>query len=87
MPIIKVQTDQFTSMAKVSLDDKVIMEGNFHDFHPGCHGIHTYGNFKGHIGLSTAIWFYLLRKKKFKYQDITIIGEKYTYSEVARNKN
>ena len=81
MPVIKVQTDQCSSMAKVSLDDKVIMEGNFNDFHPECHGIHTYGNFNGHIGLSTAIWFYLLQKKKFKHSEITIVGEKYSYSD------
>jgi hypothetical protein len=42
-------------MAKVSLDGKTVMEGNFWDFHPGCHGLYQYGEFKGYAGLRNAI--------------------------------
>jgi hypothetical protein len=62
-------------MARVSIDGKVVMEGNFWDFHPGCHGINEYGDFYGFDDLAIKILLKLTNEgKKAK-----IIKEKYTY--------
>lgn len=37
--------DESCEMAGVYLDGKLVMLGNYWDFHPGCHGIHKWGNF------------------------------------------
>lgn len=47
-------------MAKVVDGRKVLMQGNFHDFHSRCHGIHEYGNFKTPSEL--------VEKMKFHYE-------------------
>ena len=31
------------------------MEGNYWDFHPGCHGITEYGDFRGYSGLVSGM--------------------------------
>jgi hypothetical protein len=36
--IIKVYTDKSCSMAIVEVNGDHLMTGNYHDFHPGCHG-------------------------------------------------
>jgi hypothetical protein len=48
-------------MARVSIDGKCVMEGNFWDFHPGCHGINEYGEFAGFDDLAMKILFKLGR--------------------------
>lgn len=60
--IITIYKDPSCEMAKVKLNKAWIMEGNYWDFHPGCHGINTYGDFKGPDGLATAIASYLQKK-------------------------
>lgn len=42
---ILIKTDSSCEMAAVYLNDQIIMEGNYWDFHSGCHGIYEYGNF------------------------------------------
>jgi hypothetical protein len=51
-------------MASVELDGKLVMLGNFWDFHPRCHGIYQYGEFSGYWGLVRAIEVFLLRAKE-----------------------
>jgi hypothetical protein len=53
--IISVLVDRSCDMAKVSIDDKCVMSGNFWDFHPGCHGINQYGDFYGFDDLAIKI--------------------------------
>ena len=36
------------------------MEGNYWDFHPGCHGMHQFGDFNSPSGLAHAIMHFLL---------------------------
>ena len=43
--LILVKTDLSCDMAAVYLNGKVIMEGNYWDFHSGCHRIYEYGDF------------------------------------------
>ncbi len=42
-------------MAAVYLDGNLIMLGNMHDFHPGCHNINEWGPFEGPESLAMAI--------------------------------
>lgn len=53
--IVEILVDESCEMARVSLNGTCVMEGNFWDFHPGCHGITKYGDFRGYSGLATAI--------------------------------
>jgi hypothetical protein len=70
---ILVQTDKSCEMARVSIDGIGVMEGNFWDFHPGCHGINEYGDFNGFDSLALRILFKLTKEgKKAK-----IIKERY----------
>jgi hypothetical protein len=77
MNTILIQIDQSCSMAMVLLNDKCIMEGNFWDFHPGCHGINTYGDFDGYLSLAFKIKDYLLKEGK----EVEIVKEPYTYED------
>jgi hypothetical protein len=71
--IILIQTDESCEMARVSIDGVGVMEGNFWDFHPGCHNIIEYGNFGSCDDLAINILFELAKKgKKAK-----IVKEKY----------
>ena len=38
------------------------MEGNYHDFHPGCHGEDRFGDFYGHASYAHAVKRYLAKK-------------------------
>lgn len=69
---IEVNVDNLSEMASVYLNGKHIMSGNFWDFHPNCHGIHEYGEFKGYRGLANAI--------ALKIGDCEIITKRYTPS-------
>jgi hypothetical protein len=62
-------------MAEVHLNDKCIMVGNFWDFHPGCHGIHEYGDFKGFDSLAVSVAHKLNEQGKKSI----IVREKYDY--------
>ena len=44
---IQVGKDRSCEMAIVLVDGDCVMEGNYWDFHPGCHGIDAYGDFRG----------------------------------------
>jgi hypothetical protein len=59
--LILIETDRSCEMARVSIDGKCVMEGNFWDFHPGCHGINEYGEFAGFDDLAMKILFKLGR--------------------------
>lgn len=37
--VVKIQIDRSCDMERVEVNGKEIMEGNSHDFHPGCHGM------------------------------------------------
>lgn len=56
-----IKTDVFTEMAWVhfrkrkDLDLPNGMMGNYWDFHPGCHGITEYGDFRSYLGLAMAM--------------------------------
>ncbi len=73
---IIIKRDQSCSMAAVSLNGVIIMEGNFRDFHPGCHGITKYGEFNSPSDLAINVTRYLRRKGDTK---IETIQETYKY--------
>lgn len=73
--IILFEKDESCEMAAVSLNDKCIMEGNYWDFHPGCHGINEYGDFNSPHKLVKAIQLKLLKEGK----DVEIITKNYKY--------
>lgn len=68
---IEIYVDRSCKMAVVKFNGTWVMEGNFWDFHPGCHGINEYGDFNGYRGLADAI--------KSKYPDSIITESVYTY--------
>lgn len=76
---ITIYRDVKKSMAKVTLNKKIIMEGNYWDFHPECQGITKYGDFKGYHELTTRLYQYLLKEKKAAYNEVKITIKKYTY--------
>ena len=73
--IIKIEVDLSCEMARVSIDGKCVMEGNFWDFHPESLGINEYVDFEGHDDLATVIG---ARLEKNGY-DIAIVRESYKY--------
>jgi hypothetical protein len=42
-------TDNSCEMAKVKIGNQVVFEGNFWDFHPGCHGSILMNEYTGNI--------------------------------------
>ena len=53
--LIEIFVDPSCEMASVRLNGECVMSGNYWDFHPRCHGIYEYGDFKGYTGLANAI--------------------------------
>lgn len=68
--IIKVLTDSSCNMQAVMNDKECIMEGNYWDFHPGCHGIYKYGDFKSASELAKQL-------KKYYEKDGYIVTIEY----------
>jgi hypothetical protein len=73
--IISILVDRSCDMARVSMDEKLVMEGNFWDFHPGCHGINDYGNFYGFDDLAIK----MMGKFKLDGKKSIIIKGEYKY--------
>jgi len=73
--VISILVDRVVDMAKVSIDDKCVMEGNFGDFHPGFHGINDYGNFYGFDDLAIK----MMGKFKLDGKKSIIIKGEYKY--------
>lgn len=73
---ILYEVDYSCDMAAVSLNGECIMEGNFGDFYPGCHGIEEWGDFNSPIQLYRNIRDILLKRgekvyveqKEYKYE-------------------
>lgn len=74
---ILIQVDDSCEMAAVILNNKCIMEGNFWDFHPGCHGIYEYGNFK----TFTELAFVIKNKLESQGKKVLISREPYEYKD------
>jgi len=74
--IITVLVDESCEMADVSDNFGNGMSGNFWDFHPGCHGITKFGDFRGYNMFAEIIKAYHIGKgrkakivkKKYKYE-------------------
>ena len=79
--LILIEVDRTCAMARVSLNNEIVMEGNYNDFYPGCHGITKYGNFNNHLELSTKIYQYLIRDCKIPYLNIKTIQQQYEWGE------
>ena len=75
MNVILVKVDKSCDMAEVLLNGECIMDGNFWDFHPGCHGINEYGDFNSHYELAKKIGETLTKEGK----EFTIVKEEYVY--------
>ena len=69
--IIEIKVDKSCEIAQVSLNGEIVMSGNFWDFHPGCHGINEYGDFKGYSDLARSI--------ALKVGNCEIIKSEYSY--------
>ena len=77
--IIKVLTDPACEMAAVYLNDELVMEGNYWDFHPGCHGINKYGDFNSYAGLAHRLFLWLI--KNYPKDVVEIKKENYKYDD------
>lgn len=70
--VIEIFVDEGCEMASVHLNGECVMSGNYWDFHPGCHGIHQYGDFNGYQGLANAIAVTIgncsILKKNYEYE-------------------
>lgn len=75
--IITTSVDNDCNMAKVKVNNLLIMTGNFWDFHPGCHGINLYGDFKTYWGLASKLKDYI--RTQLPNCDVSLINSKYTY--------
>lgn len=75
---ILLREDESCSMACVRLNGKCIMEGNYWDFHNGCHGIDEYGEFNSRSELIQRIYLHLAKTQPQK--KIVIEKQKYKYS-------
>lgn len=49
---VTVDIDRSCKMAQVKVNGKLVMVGNFWDFHPGCHGFYGLPSFSGHDSLA-----------------------------------
>lgn len=75
--VIKAFVDDSCEMAKVYVNNKCIMEGNFWDFHPGCHGIDEYGDWNSLAQLVQQLYIY--HRRKSPDAKISIERENYKY--------
>lgn len=82
---IIIQVDETCKMVCVSLNETVIMEGNYWDFKNGTHNINEYGVFNSYIELSTRLYQYLL-KQGVKYNEVDTLQIKYRYIKEKHNK-
>lgn len=73
--IIISEYDENCEMARVILNENCVMEGNHWDFHPGCHGIHKWGDFKSPVDLVAAI----KRTLEEKGETVEVIAKEYKY--------
>ena len=73
--IIEIKVDKSCEMAQVSLNGKIIMCGNFWDFHPRCHGIYEYGDWNCYNGLANNI--------ALKVGNAEIIKLEYSYEKFS----
>ena len=76
--IITLKVDDYLEMAIVYLDNKLIMTGNFWDFHPGCNGITEWGDFRGYTGLIREI----SEKLGKKGDTVKLIKENYSHEKM-----
>lgn len=75
---ILIEVDQSCQMARVSVDGRFIMEGNFWDFHPGTHGLYLYGNFTCYNSLAGRLYSNML-SCGIAYNEIATIRKEYDY--------
>ena len=83
---ITVYQDPSCDMATVKVDKAVPqfkrtgMTGNYWDFHPGCHGIMDFGEFKGHMDLAYRVKGAL---EKAGYTVELVVHENAIYNEAT----
>lgn len=75
MITIKVERDESCEMARVYDSIGNGMEGNFWDFHNGCHGLYEFGNFNTVDEFSHA----LKNFHELNGEEVKIINKKYKY--------
>ena len=76
---ILLKEDSSCEMAVVSVNGKCIMEGNYWDFHNGCHGINEYGEFNSRAELIQRLYLHLVKTQPTK--KIVILKQKYKYGD------
>ena len=64
---IQFGKDSSCEMGIVLIDGECVMCGKYWDFHPGCHGIDTYGDFRGIDSLVSKI------KSKLQCENNTVV--------------
>ncbi len=72
--------DNSCEMAMVELDGLNVMEGNFWDFHNGCWGLYTYGNFKGYYTLVVRMTAFY---EKLGFT-VVYVKQKYSYEKYLK---
>jgi hypothetical protein len=77
MVTIKIERDKSCEMAKVTDGVGNGMEGNYWDFHNGCHGIYDFGEFS-----NVEEFAYVLKKyHEKKGEKVEIVRLKYKFSQ------
>ena len=75
--IINLHIDDYSETATIYLDNKLIMSGNFWDFHPDYNDIKEWGDFRGFTGLVKAI----SDKLNKSGSTVKLIKEKYSHEK------
>lgn len=75
---VTVDIDRSCEMAQVKVNGKVIMVGNFWDFHPGCHGFNGLPSFHGYNSLANV---FVLGLEADQRQASLVTNEEWTYRD------
>lgn len=83
--VITIMRDKLCKMAEVMVNGKTLMMGNFHDFHPGCHGglVRVLGelmgkpNWSSYITLTWIAHDYIKSKRPDAVVDIQCFDAEY----------
>lgn len=72
---VRILTDTSCKMKAVHVNQNVVMEGNYHDFHNGCHGDYDFPEFHSARSLAEI----LIRFIKSQGKDAELILETYVF--------
>lgn len=72
--LIEVFVDKSCDMACVKFNGEFVLEGNYWDFHPGCHGDTGFPEYSSYHGLVSALELICHRKG---YHNVSVVESSY----------